>query len=99
MDRGPAPVDEWRAWIRLPRRSLTAGTGTLMTTFAELGVDQDIVDALASKGIVDAFPIQEQTIPLGLPARTSSARPRPNGQDLGFGIPRVQRLGANPEPV
>ena len=37
-----------------------------MTTFAELGVDQDIVDVLASKGIVDAFPIQEQTIPLGL---------------------------------
>ena len=29
-----------------------------MTTFAELGVDQDIVDTLAAKCIVDAFPIQ-----------------------------------------
>ena len=38
-----------------------------MTTFADLGVDQDILDALAHKGIVDAFPIQEQTIPLSLP--------------------------------
>ncbi|MEN0023556.1 MAG: DEAD/DEAH box helicase, partial [Microbacterium sp.] len=40
-----------------------------MTTFADLGIDQDIVDALAAKGIVDAFPIQEQTIPLGLPGQ------------------------------
>ncbi|NLA08811.1 MAG: DEAD/DEAH box helicase, partial [Microbacteriaceae bacterium] len=40
-----------------------------MTTFAELGIDQDIVDSLASKGIESAFPIQEQTIPLGLPGQ------------------------------
>ncbi len=46
-------------------------TGNLnkVTTFADLGIDQDIVDALAAKGIVDAFPIQEQTIPLGLPGQ------------------------------
>ena len=70
-----------------------------MTTFAELGVDQDIVDALASKGIVDAFPIQEQTIPLGLPGQDIIGQAKTGtGKTFGFGIPVVQRLGLNPEP-
>lgn len=70
-----------------------------MTTFAELGVDQDIVDVLASKGIVDAFPIQEQTIPLGLPGQDIIGQAKTGtGKTFGFGIPVVQRLGPNPEP-
>ncbi|OZD46325.1 RNA helicase [Rhodococcus sp. 06-1477-1B] len=70
-----------------------------MTTFAELGIDQDIVDALASKGIVDAFPIQEQTIPLGLPGQDIIGQAKTGtGKTFGFGIPVVQRLGPNPEP-
>ncbi|KRA23770.1 RNA helicase [Microbacterium sp. Root61] len=69
-----------------------------MTTFAELGVDQDIVDVLASKGIVDAFPIQEQTIPLGLPGQDIIGQAKTGtGKTFGFGIPVVQRLGLNPE--
>ncbi|GAA5150841.1 DEAD/DEAH box helicase [Microbacterium pseudoresistens] len=70
-----------------------------MTTFAELGIDQDIVDALAAKGIVDAFPIQEQTIPLGLPGQDIIGQAKTGtGKTFGFGIPVVQRLGLNPEP-
>ncbi len=70
-----------------------------MTTFAELGVDQDIVDTLAAKGIVDAFPIQEQTIPLGLPGQDIIGQAKTGtGKTFGFGIPVVQRLGLNPEP-
>ncbi|WP_396668095.1 DEAD/DEAH box helicase [Microbacterium sp. R86528] len=70
-----------------------------MTTFAELGVDQDILDALADKGIVDAFPIQEQTIPLGLPGQDIIGQAKTGtGKTFGFGIPVVQRLGLNPEP-
>ncbi|MFB8148010.1 DEAD/DEAH box helicase [Microbacterium sp. NPDC056003] len=70
-----------------------------MTTFAELGVDQDIVDVLANKGIVDAFPIQEQTIPLGLPGQDIIGQAKTGtGKTFGFGIPVVQRLGRNPEP-
>lgn len=69
-----------------------------MTTFAELGVDQDIVDTLASKGIVDAFPIQEQTIPLGLPGQDIIGQAKTGtGKTFGFGIPVVQRLGKDPE--
>ncbi|MDQ1127658.1 superfamily II DNA/RNA helicase [Microbacterium sp. SORGH_AS 505] len=70
-----------------------------MTTFAELGVDQDIVDTLAAKGIVDTFPIQEQTIPLGLPGQDIIGQAKTGtGKTFGFGIPVVQRLGLNPEP-
>ncbi|WP_307295728.1 DEAD/DEAH box helicase [Microbacterium natoriense] len=69
-----------------------------MTTFADLGIDQDIIDALASKGIVDAFPIQEQTIPLGLPGQDIIGQAKTGtGKTFGFGIPVVQRLGLNPE--
>ncbi|TDN92505.1 DEAD/DEAH box helicase [Microbacterium sp. BK668] len=70
-----------------------------MTTFADLGVDQDIVDALASKGIVDAFPIQEQTIPLGIPGQDIIGQAKTGtGKTFGFGIPVVQRLGLDPAP-
>jgi superfamily II DNA/RNA helicase len=69
-----------------------------VTTFAELGVDQDIVETLAKKGIVDAFPIQEQTIPLGLPGQDIIGQAKTGtGKTFGFGIPVVQRLGLNPE--
>ncbi|MGB3732420.1 DEAD/DEAH box helicase [Microbacterium sp.] len=70
-----------------------------MTSFADLGTDQDILDALATKGIVDAFPIQEQTIPLGLPGQDIIGQAKTGtGKTFGFGIPLVQRLGQNPEP-
>ncbi|MET0736003.1 MAG: DEAD/DEAH box helicase [Microbacterium sp.] len=70
-----------------------------MTTFADLGVDQDIVDVLADRGIVDAFPIQEQTIPLGLPGQDIIGQAKTGtGKTFGFGIPVLQRLGPNPEP-
>ncbi|GAA3927899.1 DEAD/DEAH box helicase [Microbacterium soli] len=70
-----------------------------MTSFADLGIDQDILDALAAKGIVDAFPIQEQTIPLGLPGQDIIGQAKTGtGKTFGFGIPLVQRLGPNPEP-
>jgi superfamily II DNA/RNA helicase len=69
-----------------------------VTTFAELGVDQDIVQTLAAKGIVDAFPIQEQTIPLGIPGQDIIGQAKTGtGKTFGFGIPVVQRLGLNPE--
>ena len=70
-----------------------------MTSFADLGVDTDIVDALAAKGIVDAFPIQEQTIPLGLPGQDIIGQAKTGtGKTFGFGIPVVQRLGPDPAP-
>ncbi|HEU0182557.1 MAG TPA: DEAD/DEAH box helicase, partial [Agromyces mariniharenae] len=70
-----------------------------MTTFTDLGVASDIVDALAGKGIVDAFPIQEQTIPLALSGQDIIGQAKTGtGKTFGFGLPLIQRLGDAPEP-
>jgi superfamily II DNA/RNA helicase len=68
-------------------------------TFAELGIDQDLVDALAARGIVEPFPIQAQTIPLGLSGQDIIGQAKTGtGKTLGFGLPIIQRLGHDPEP-
>lgn len=68
-------------------------------TFAELNIDQDMVDALATKGIVDPFPIQEQTIPLGLTGQDIIGQAKTGtGKTLGFGLPLLQHLGTDPAP-
>ncbi|MCD2442646.1 DEAD/DEAH box helicase [Agromyces sp. SYSU K20354] len=70
-----------------------------MSTFTELGIASDIVDALAGKGIVDAFPIQEQTIPLALSGQDIIGQAKTGtGKTFGFGLPLIQRLGDDPEP-
>lgn len=67
--------------------------------FRDLGVDQDMVDALAAKNILSPFPIQEQTIPLGLAGQDIIGQAKTGtGKTFGFGLPILQRLGANPEP-
>jgi superfamily II DNA/RNA helicase len=67
--------------------------------FRDLGVDQDMVDALAAKNILSPFPIQEQTIPLGLSGQDIIGQAKTGtGKTFGFGLPILQRLGANPEP-
>lgn len=72
---------------------------TGVTTFVELGIDQDIVDALTEKGISEAFPIQEQTIPLAITGQDIIGQAKTGtGKTFGFGLPLLQRLGENPEP-
>nr|WP_253259029.1 DEAD/DEAH box helicase [Subtercola boreus] len=69
------------------------------TTFSDLKIEQDLVDALASKGILHPFPIQTQTIPLGLEGQDIIGQAKTGtGKTFGFGLPLLQRLGANPEP-
>ncbi|WP_200944675.1 DEAD/DEAH box helicase [Leifsonia sp. Root4] len=70
-----------------------------MTTFSDLTIEQDMVDALASKGIIEPFPIQEQTIPLALTGQDIIGQAKTGtGKTFGFGLPLIQRLGLNPEP-
>lgn len=69
-----------------------------MTTFLELGIDQDMVDALADRGITEAFPIQEQTIPLGISGQDIIGQAKTGtGKTFGFGLPLLQRIGKDPE--
>ena len=68
-------------------------------TFSELNIDQDMVDALATKGILEPFPIQTQTIPMGLAGQDIIGQAKTGtGKTLGFGLPVLQSLGTDPEP-
>jgi superfamily II DNA/RNA helicase len=68
-------------------------------TFTDLGIEPDMVDALAAKGIIEPFPIQEQTIPLALSGQDIIGQAKTGtGKTFGFGLPLIQRLGLHPEP-
>nr|WP_229715249.1 DEAD/DEAH box helicase [Subtercola lobariae] len=68
-------------------------------TFADLKVEGDLVEALASHGILHPFPIQVQTIPLGLEGQDIIGQAKTGtGKTFGFGLPLLQELGPNPEP-
>lgn len=67
-------------------------------TFRELGIDEDIVTALETKGIISPFPIQEQAIPIALSGKDLIGQAKTGtGKTLGFGLPVIQKLGLNPE--
>ena len=67
-------------------------------TFAELGIDADIVDALTKKGITEPFPIQEQAIPVALGGNDIIGQAKTGtGKTFGFGLPLIQSLGTSPE--
>jgi superfamily II DNA/RNA helicase len=62
-------------------------------TFAELGVRDEIVKALAEAGIERTFAIQELTLPLALAGEDLIGQARTGtGKTLGFGVPLLQRL-------
>ena len=66
-----------------------------MATFRELGVLDATADALEAAGIIEAFPIQEQTLPLALAGTDLIGQAKTGtGKTLGFGIPLLQRITA-----
>jgi superfamily II DNA/RNA helicase len=74
---------------------LTAGAPvrTEAPTFAELGVREEIVRALAEAGIERTFAIQELTLPIALAGDDVIGQARTGtGKTLGFGVPLLQRV-------
>ncbi|HUG51590.1 MAG TPA: DEAD/DEAH box helicase [Terrimesophilobacter sp.] len=68
-------------------------------TFSDLSIDQDMVDALATEGILEPFPIQTQCIPMGLAGQDIIGQAKTGtGKTLAFGLPLLQELGLDPEP-
>ncbi|MEE1620379.1 DEAD/DEAH box helicase [Zafaria sp. Z1313] len=62
-------------------------------TFADFGVRQDIVDSLASAGILHPFPIQAMTLPVALGGHDIIGQAKTGtGKTFGFGIPALQRV-------
>jgi superfamily II DNA/RNA helicase len=66
------------------------------TTFADLGVSQPIIDALAQRAITHPFPIQVETLPDTLAGRDVLGRGKTgSGKTLAFSIPLVTRLAGH----
>jgi len=62
------------------------------SSFSDLGVSDDLVDALTSRGITDPFPIQIMAIPDGLAGLDVCGKAETgSGKTLAFGIPLVER--------
>ncbi len=62
-------------------------------TFRELGVIDEICEALEARGISRAFPIQSLTLPIALAGHDIIGQARTGtGKTLAFGIPLLQRL-------
>ncbi len=65
----------------------------MTTTFGTLGVSQDLVDALQSRGIDEPFPIQRLAIPDALAGRDVSGKAKTgSGKTLAFGLPILEHL-------
>jgi superfamily II DNA/RNA helicase len=70
---------------------------TTTQSFADLGVGEALVKALAARGIRTPFPIQEKTLPDTLAGRDVLGRGKTgSGKTLAFAIPLVTRLAAMP---
>ncbi|MCP3797867.1 DEAD/DEAH box helicase [Allokutzneria sp. A3M-2-11 16] len=64
-------------------------------TFAELGLPEVLVERLAKRGIVDAFPIQAATLPDSLAGRDLLGRGQTgSGKTLAFGLPMLVTLAS-----
>ena len=65
----------------------------MTTQFADLGIDQDLVDVLAERGITTPFEIQTLAIPDGIAGRDVCGKAKTgSGKTLAFGIPMIQRI-------
>jgi superfamily II DNA/RNA helicase len=64
-----------------------------VTSFADLGLRAEIVDALAGQGINDPFAIQEVTVADALAGRDVCGKARTgSGKTLAFGLPMLQTV-------
>nr|WP_184942740.1 DEAD/DEAH box helicase [Kitasatospora kifunensis] len=62
-------------------------------TFGDLGLHDDVVRALAKRGVTTPFPIQAATIPDALAGKDVLGRGRTgSGKTLSFGLPLLTRL-------
>ncbi|WP_055399017.1 MULTISPECIES: DEAD/DEAH box helicase [unclassified Mycobacterium] len=72
---------------------MSALTDTTEMTFANLGVRDEIVRALAEKGIERPFAIQELTLPLALAGDDLIGQARTGmGKTFAFGVPLLNRI-------
>jgi len=72
---------------------ITPSQAAAESTFADLGVRDEIVRALSEKGIEHPFAIQELTLPLALTGDDLIGQARTGmGKTFAFGVPLLQRI-------
>src|ERR1700751_1903709 len=72
---------------------ITPTRATSEATFAEIGVRDEIVQALSEEGIKHPFAIQELTLPLALAGDDLIGQARTGmGKTFAFGVPLLQRI-------
>lgn len=70
-----------------------------LPTFADLGVRDEIVSALASKGITHPFPIQAMSLPIAMAGTDMVGQARTGtGKTLAFGIALLERITVQTDP-
>ena len=83
------PLVDVRSLAADASEPVPAGSGT----FADLGLCDEIVVALAARGITAPFPIQALAIPDALAGRDVCGKAKTgSGKTLAFGLPILQRL-------
>jgi len=76
-----------------PREVLWAPPTTGMPSFAELGLPEPVLRALAAEGFTEPFPIQAATLPDALAGRDLLGRGQTgSGKTLAFGLTLLARL-------
>ncbi|GGO85144.1 DEAD/DEAH box helicase [Wenjunlia tyrosinilytica] len=81
------------AAVSMTGASETAPADEPTLTFGDLGLHEDIVRALAKRGVTTPFPIQSATIPDALAGKDILGRGRTgSGKTLSFGLPLLTRL-------
>src|ERR1700744_2205291 len=92
MVRGPAPRGG-RPRVRNRGGRLSS---TPLTSFADLGLEPDLLSALADVGYEAPSPIQEQPIPPLLAALDAIRQAQPgSGKTAAFGLPMLQYADAD----
>ena len=83
-----------------PKADITGtGEGLEKKSFADFGVSEPIVEALAAKGITYPFPIQALTLPVALRGNDIIGQAKTGtGKTLGFGIPMLEAAIGPDEP-
>ena len=94
LDADPAQVDESTSTDETSTDTSTTDPHAVDdTTFADLGVDAEIVAALDEVGITHPFPIQAMAIPIALTGTDMIGQARTGtGKTLAFGITLLQRI-------
>lgn len=82
----------------VPPVAVVVADGVEIENFAQLGVPEPIVAALAKTGVTKPFPIQVATVPDALSGRDVLGRGRTgSGKTLAFAIPTVSALARSGE--